>query len=564
MIIQKSQFTFSLFIVLFIIKSAAQPFSGTRDDSDLLAGSKTVEMFDSLSNSKFFHSSLFREDMSLKKQYLYAENYIPEYNESLVRERIADMNAMSPIEFRYNEDVMAHIDFYLKRRSFIARLLGLTELYFPMFEEALDKYDLPRELKYVTIIESALNPIAKSKAGASGLWQFMLKTGQIYGLESNSYVDDRYDPLKATDAACRHFIDLYKIYGDWALCLAAYNAGAGRVNRAIKLTSNRYDYWLVRKNLPRETQKYVPAFIAAAYVFTYYAEHNIRPLVPVILDTQIDTIAVRAELSFSVISKMLDIPIEQLELLNPGFRKQLVPVSASNLYMLRLPKNKVLSFVEYELDMYYFTYASKYPDLLSEFVTRSGNTIFEGGFRTEETTLPESGDSTYTEELKLLKTIHTTDELIALVRQYGISGKPAISAPSATRSSGTAGTSANSPSGTYVVQRGESLGIIARKQGCTTQQLMQWNNLKSQTIHPGQVLKVSGTTGSEKAGSVSSGENVTQSSDARVTWHTVKSGETLWGIATKYSTSVDRIKADNSISSNNIKVGQKLKIVTGK
>jgi membrane-bound lytic murein transglycosylase D len=555
MVLQKVVFHF-VFILFFIFTTTGQPHPGIADYNELLSGSKTVEMFDSMSHSKFFHSSLFREDLSHKIKYTMPANFIPEYSDSLIRERIADMNAASPFEFRFNEDVMAHVDFYLKRRSFLARILGLTELYFPMFEEMLDKYGLPHELKFVTIIESALNPIARSKAGASGLWQFMLKTGNIYGLEVDSYVDDRFDPYKATDAACRHFIDLYNIYGDWALCLAAYNAGSGRVNRAIRQTNDRLDYWIVRKNLPRETQKYVPAFIAAAYVFTYHMEHNIRPMAPVYLDTQIDTVSARAEISFAVMSEVLDIPIEQIELLNPAYKKKVIPASSSTPYILRLPKTKVLSFVQKELELYYFTYATKYPELFTDYATASGQTIFTGEFILENTLLLNENDSLNADTLKLLKTISTPEELLALVRNY--SYKPAVSTTSSTRTT-TSGSAASSPKGTHVVARGESLGIIARKYGCTVNQIMQWNNLKSQTIHPGQVLKVSGISTSQNQSSASSSSN--SSKEGSVVWYTVRSGDSLWGIANRYSTTVDNIKAVNNLKSNQLQIGQKLKII---
>ena len=562
----KKKFFVIVFSVFFIHTSFSQPAPESKDYSELLKGSKTVELFDSLANTTFFHSSLFREDMSVKDKYPMPASYIPEYNDSLIRERIADMNAASPIEFRYNDDVMAHIDFYLKRRSFIARLLGLTELYFPMFEEMLDKYDLPMELKYVTIIESALNPIARSRAGASGLWQFMLKTGQMYGLNSNSYVEDRFDPYKATEAACQHFIDLYKIYGDWALCLAAYNAGAGRINRAIKQSNDVNDYWVVRNKLPRETQKYVPAFIAAAYVFTYHVEHNIRPLVPVIIDTQIDTVSIKAELSFLVISNMLEIPMEHVELMNPAYKKQLIPAPADQPYMLRIPKDKVLKFIDLELDMYYTTYSMKYPDLMKDYITKNGLTAFEGEYRTEHSIRLNENDSTSVEEKKILKTIHSPEDLVTIVRTYNPSGTVSRTVTSSGSSSSA------SPTGTHTVRSGESLGVIARMYGCSVNQIMQWNNLTNHTIHPGQKLKVSGTAttttnttttqSQQSSGSSTQGSSLGQGG-GNVIWYTVKQGDSLWAIANKYNTTVEKIKTDNNLSGNSLSIGQKLKITTG-
>jgi membrane-bound lytic murein transglycosylase D len=424
-----------------------------------------------------------------------------------------------------------------------------------MFEEMLDKYGLPLELKFLPIIESALNPIAKSRAGAAGLWQFMYKTGLMYGLNNNSYVDDRFDPYKATDAACRHFVDLYKIYGDWALCLAAYNAGAGRINRAIKATNNQFDYWKIRVNLPRETQKYVPAYIAAAYVFTYYAEHNIRPLVPVIIDTKVDTVAAKAELSFLVISNMLDIPIEQVELLNPAYKKQLIPAPVNGEpYFLRIPKNKSLKFTELETDLYYMTYATKYPELMSEFITPSGLTVYKGAYRTASSITLNESDSLKTDSLKLLKTIRSPEEMLTII----MTRDPLETASSNTSgsSSGTTAGNSKTPTGTHIVQTGESLGIIAQKYGCSVDQIVQWNNLSSRTIHPGQKLKVSGTASTTSTNASNAGK-----STGNVTWYTVKSGDSLWGIANKYSTTVEKIKADNNLSGNNLQIGQKLKII---
>ncbi len=534
-----------------------QPFSEENAMFDeILSSSKAVAMFDSLANSKFFHSHLFLPDMSIKDKYNMPEDYVPELDVSVIKERIADMNAKSPIEFIFNEDVLAHIDFYLKRRSLLARLLGLTELYFPLFEEMLDKYDLPLELKFVSIIESALNPLARSRAGACGLWQFMLRTGQFYGLKTSSYIDDRFDPYKSTDAACRHFLDLYKIYGDWALCLAAYNAGAGRVNRAIIKSGNGSDYWEVRRNLPRETQGYVPAFIAAAYVFTYYIEHNIRPLVPVIIDTQIDTVSIKGELSFDAISDFLDIDIELIKFLNPSYKKNIIPSPFAEEHKLRIPKTKFLEFAEKEVDMYYYTYATKYPELLSDYITSSGFTVYKGNYTTEHNislsiaiyendSSAQENEIHITDSLKVLKLISTQEELLALVRNNNISDSKNV------------GTSSSRQTYDYhTVRRGENLHFLARKYGCSVEQIKQWNNFRSNTIHPGQKLKVSGS------GSVQQSSQQPSDTGSNAIWYTVKAGDNLWDIAQRYSTSVNKIKDDNNLSGNKLNIGQRLKIIT--
>jgi len=192
-------------------------------------------------------------------------------------------------------------------------VMGLAEVYFPLFEEQLDKHNMPLELKYLAVVESALNPTANSRAGAKGLWQFMYSTGKMYGLKSNSLVDDRFDPYKATDAACRHLNDLYYIYNDWSLALAAYNSGPGNVNKAIRRAGGVRSYWAVWPFLPRETRGYVPAFIAVMYLMNHPAEHNIYPTTPDIFYEEIDTVVVNDVLSFDQISEMLNIPMDELK-----------------------------------------------------------------------------------------------------------------------------------------------------------------------------------------------------------------------------------------------------------
>lgn len=511
--------------------------------------SKAIEMFDKMSNSMFFYSNLFNEDKSYKHPYDMPSNYIPEYNEEIIKERLMAMSANSPIEYRYTPDVKAHIDFYLNRRSFVSRLLGLTQLYFPLFEEVLDKYNIPLELKYVTIIESALNPIAKSRAGAGGLWQFMVRTGQIYDLQVGSLVDDRFDPIKATEAAAQHFVDLYKIYGDWALCLAAYNAGSGRINRAIKASRNGSDYWSIQSLLPRETQRYVPGFIAASYIIEYHAEHNIRPLVPTFFDAHIDTISVNAELSFEVISNMLDIPIEEVVLLNPAYTKQIIPAPTAKIYKLRLPKDKILDFVDKELDLYYMTYATKYPQIMNDFITSSGTTI-NTLYVPFDNLSPNIEEDSVEQQRITLTTIESHSQLLDIIKTQLIPGQASRNT-STTATRNTSASSTNST--THIVKRGESLGLIANRYGVSLNDLKRWNNISGNTIHPGQKLNINSAS--------TNTTNSSQASTGNITWHTVKSGETLWNIASSHRVSIDKIKSDNNLRSDNISVGQRLKIV---
>ncbi|MDR0231497.1 MAG: transglycosylase SLT domain-containing protein [Dysgonamonadaceae bacterium] len=228
------------------------------------------------------------------------------------------------IEMPYNEVVRKCIDMYIHKRRTIEYMLGLADFYFPMIEQTLDENQLPLELKYLAIVESALNPTAVSRAGATGLWQFMLPTGKAYGLEINSLVDDRRDPVKATYAACRYFKDMYDIYGDWHLVIAAYNCGAGNVNKAIRRAGGKRDYWAIYNYLPRETRSYVPLFIAANYAMNYYDQHGLIP-VSTSLPLATDTVMVNELLHLEQVAQTLNVDIEMLRALNPQYKRDIVP-----------------------------------------------------------------------------------------------------------------------------------------------------------------------------------------------------------------------------------------------
>ncbi len=254
----------------------------------------------------------------------------------------------SAVSLSYNNTVKSFITMYTARKpKQVAVMLGLGNYYFPMFEEALAKYDLPMELKYLPIIESALNPGANSSASAVGLWQFMYSTGKMYKLEISTFVDERRDPLKATDAAARYLRDLYNIYQDWHLVIAAYNCGPGNVNKAIKRCGNAKDYWKIYYRLPKETRGYVPAFIAANYVMNFYQSHNILPKSP---DFPIitDTLMVNDYLHFNQISEIIGIPVEQIRSLNPQYRRDIIPASKEKAYSLVLPQDEISAYLESE------------------------------------------------------------------------------------------------------------------------------------------------------------------------------------------------------------------------
>lgn len=280
------------------------------------------------------------------------DSILPLPSDSILEARIANLNMLSPFDFRLNTDVKRFINLYLKRHEMMSRMLGLGEFYFPLFEETLDRYDMPLELKYLAVVESALNARARSRVGAQGLWQFMYNTGKVMGLEVNSMVDERNDPYKSTDAACRYLSKMYSIFGEWDMALAAYNAGPGNVNKAIRRSGGKRTYWEIRPFLPRETQGYVPAFIAVNYVMHYANDHGITPTPAMYTYFQVDSVDIRETLTFEMLSEVLNIGVEQLEALNPVYRKGVIPASTERYATLVLPTPHLGAFLQYEDSIY--------------------------------------------------------------------------------------------------------------------------------------------------------------------------------------------------------------------
>ena len=332
------------------------------------------------------------------------------------------------IDMPYNEVVRKFIDQYSSRlRRSVSIMLGASNFYFPIFEEALEAYQLPIELRYLPIIESALNPGATSRVGAAGLWQFMIGTGKQYGLEVTSLIDERRDPIKSSYAAARYLRDLYKIFGDWTLAIASYNCGPQNVLKAIKRADGIRDYWSIYPYLPSETRGYVPAFIAANYIMNYYCEHNICP-VNTRLPAGTDTIMVSRDVRFEQIHDLCGISIEELKALNPQYRTTLIPGEARPM-PLRMPSEAISAFIE-------------------------------------------AGDSVYTHRANELFKRRETEVAV----QSGTSKKP---------------NSQNRKGGKYVtVRAGDTLGAIARRNHTSVSAIKRLNRLRSNNIRAGQRLRV--------------------------------------------------------------------------
>lgn len=343
------------FLLILFFTAAQFVFAGadtSKTKYDLADDDPILSMIDSITLSGYFESLGLKDNFSKSTKYKYAKDSVPEFDEATYIKRFKKMDANSPFKFVYNGYVKGYVNVYAKRRkNTTAKMLGLAPLYFPIFEETLDKYNMPLELKYLAIVESALNPKAKSRVGATGLWQFMYETGKMYDLNTTSYYDERSDVYKSTDAACRYLKDLHAMYNNWDLALAAYNCGPGNVNKAIRRSGGKTDFWEIMAFLPRETSGYVPAFMAVNYVMTYAAEHNIQAVKPDVSCFKVDTVGVNQHISFAEISKVLDIPVEYLEYINPTYKHNYIPATGKA-NTLCLPYDKIGLFLTNEEAIY--------------------------------------------------------------------------------------------------------------------------------------------------------------------------------------------------------------------
>ena len=528
----------------FALNLRAQDVVSATDSSLAKATQENLEIFaryeirlmDSLLNVWYVKRDLASQNSVLSKLVDDTTKY--DHNDSLIFKRLSDIH--TPIQVAYNDKVKRFIELYsVQRQRSSSVILGLAQYYYPWMKAIFDKYNLPEELVYITIIESALNPTAVSPAGATGIWQFMYGTGKLYGLEVDSYVDDRRDPYKATEAAARHFRDLYNIFGDWGLAISAYNCGAGNVRKAIQRSGGKTDFWGVYPYLPRETQNYFPAFIGAMYMMTYHNLYDIQPA-KISIPCDVDTVMINKETHFMQIANVLGVSYDEIKSLNPQYKKDIIPAFNKSM-PVRLRSNDLLRYIamsdsvsNYNHDMYFN------PTKNLNQVAATEGTVTEDGMMLVQKT----------------------------------------------------------PNKYHVVKKGETLGKIAAKYHTTVANIKSLNRLHTTSLRVGQRLLVKrGTTvkvpnpnakaanDSTNAIAQNAKDSVTTGSDTVATTastaktqpeikpvpqtqpdytsYTIRQGDTLYSIARRYNTTPGEIAQYNNLANKDaLKIGQKLKIPT--
>ncbi len=477
--------------------------------NDIISG-----QIDSLGNSWPINNSFLLDSSEVILNELYPKNLA----DSIYIQRL--INAEQVVDLSYNKVVKRYIEMYTeRRRNQVEVMLGLSNYYFPIFEETLDKYNLPLELKYLPIIESALNPVARSRAGASGLWQFMYGTGKGLKLEISTFVDERNDPVKSSDAAARYLKQLFDTYGDWHLAIAAYNCGPGNINRAIRRSGGKTNYWEIYYLLPRETRGYVPAFIAALYAMEYFGEHNLNPRYPEI-SLSTDTIMVNEYLHFEQIVANLDIEKKKIRALNPMYRRDVVPAKANKSYPLVLPQEKIMEFIDKDSTVFAFERKKYFPNNTLKSPTES------------------SGGSFIPVDVK---------------------GKAKV---------------------IYVIKSGDNVGFISSWFRVRSSDLKYWNNINRNLIREGQKLAIyvleKDKAKYEKVNKMSFAQKQTMIGksatpkekpkaiplDLNYVYYKVKKGDTLWDIAQKYAgiSSNEIMQLNNLKNDRGLYIGQQLKI----
>ena len=488
----------------------------------------------------------------------------------LLKARLQEMDEKSPFHIEYNQGLENIIKSFLKnrKRSF-ERLMAVSEFYFPLFEEAFDKQNVPLEIKYLAVVESALNPKAVSRVGATGLWQFMYQTGKQYGLKIDSYVDERSDPLKATEAAAQYMKNMYAIFGDWDLVLASYNSGPGNVAKAIRRSGGQQNYWNIRKNLPKETQGYLPAFLATMYIYEYHKEHGIKPEKAPIKQFATDTVMIKRQMSFKQISELIDIPVAQLQILNPSYKLNVVPAYNDQTHFLRLPQDKMAVFTSNESKIY--AYVDREANLrerpfqiVRPIVTQDSVNTFQRlaqakvrYYRVKRgdnlSTIAQKYDVAV-EDLKKWNNIRGNK--VAYGKNLKINGVEADQKSTAVAKveidkKGIQKDSLATPTNSiYVVQKGDNLSNIAKKFNVTVAELQDWNKLTTKSISLGASLQV--------VKKPIHNEVIAEPVERKDIAYSVQKGDNLGSIAKKFGASVEELKQWNNLTTNAIAIGNSL------
>lgn len=585
-----------VFSLSFILTSFSQTRKPKPAPKDSLSSEAFVKMIDETLNAFYADYASSSKFDSIINALEYEPNTLPEFSDDVLCQRLAKINEASTFKLACNPTTISMIRFFAKnRRNFAKIVLGRSALYFEMYEEYLDKYDLPKELKYLSVIESGLRPQVKSHAGALGLWQFMYGTGKMFGLKDNSYLDERMDPFKSTDAACRYLKKLHGTYNDWNLALAAYNAGPGNVNKAIRRSGGKLTYWEIRPFLPKETQGYVPNFIAATYLLTYHAEHNIKPAEAKIHFYQLDTICLSKGVHMSTISQLVDWDVEDIKTLNPVYKATYIPFSEPA-RCISGPLQKIGKLVSLEDSLYALeeinygtgktstssiiaaasessegTSSATESTVVTKYIyhkVRSGETLFKIASKYGTTTGEISrlnglrnGYLTAGKSLKIPQKVTVTKEVEAPV-----TGTSNVETPLE---------KTVIPYDTavviyHLVERNESLTVIANKYKVTVEDIRAWNGLKDNWINIGQRIKIFTVVklakevmvpGNEVAPKVVETPKPAAKPAAAVKHHTVKKGEFFGRIASQYGLSIAQLqKLNPGVRADRITVGQKIRV----
>ena len=512
----------------------------------------TPEISDSLLNIWYVHKMASADN--IEEYDMDSVRFQSNVPDEVYLERLKQMNSF--ISLPYNDIVKNYIILYSEKMTTkMGNIMGLGEYYMPIFEEIFNRYDMPEELKAMAVIESALNPLATSRVGAKGMWQFMYATAKMYGLHIDSFVDERLDPVKSAEAAAQYLQDSYEIFGDWNLAIASYNCGAGNVNKAIRRSGGKRAFWDIYPYLPRETRGYVPAFVGALYAMKYHKEHGIKPDA-IEMPVHVDTFKINKMLHLKQVSELTGAPLSELKNLNPQYMHEIIPGNERE-YILRLPHTFSNAFIDHEDSLYTYKADQFFnPTTLKK--------IKDGADGERITYRVQSGDylgkiaskhRCTVAQIKKWNNLKSNDIRVGQRLIIYRGGNAPASSSSSSSSSTTTKSAAPANATTYTVKSGDVLGKIAERHGCTVAQLKSWNGLTSNNIKVGQKLIVSAPA----AKSTTSSPAVTDAGNYLT--YTVKSGDSFYSIAKNYpGVSAQDIMNYNGLSSSNIKPGMKIKI----